>query len=63
MAPSPSEPSRIDCGTALMMSSESDDTNGISMMPMTSPAVITDERRVAEPQRLGEVVAQEPARR
>ena len=29
------------CGTALMMSSDSELTKGINMMPMTSPAVIT----------------------
>ena len=42
VAPSPSEPSRSDCGTAVMMSSDSDETNGMSMTPMTRPAVRTD---------------------
>ena len=41
VAPRPSEPSRIACGTALMISSDSEDTKGINMMPMTNPAVIT----------------------
>ncbi|MCY1309541.1 hypothetical protein D9M70_596460 [compost metagenome] len=41
VAPRPSEPSRNARGTWVMMSSESDDTNGISMMPMTMPAVTT----------------------
>ena len=32
-----------------MMSSDSDDTKGISMTPMTSPAVITDEAELPRP--------------
>ena len=32
----PEEPSRRDCGTAEMMSSDSDETNGMIMMPMTN---------------------------
>ena len=43
VAPRPRLPSRIACGTALMMSSDNDDTNGISMMPITTPAVSTEE--------------------
>ena len=39
VAPRPSEPSRMARGTAVMMSSESEETTGISMMPMTRPAV------------------------
>ena len=39
VAPRPSEPSRMAPGTAVMMSSESEETTGISMMPMTKPAV------------------------
>ena len=39
VAPRPSEPSRMARGTAVMMSSDSDETKGISMMPMTRPAV------------------------
>ena len=31
-------PSRSDCGTAVIMSSDSDDTNGMIMTPITSPA-------------------------
>ena len=38
VAPSASEPSRIACGTAAMTSSDSDDTNGMIITPMTMPA-------------------------
>ena len=38
VAPSASEPSPIACGTALMTSSDSDETNGMIMTPMTIPA-------------------------
>ena len=46
-----------------MMSSDSDETKGISMIPITSPAVITEDDGRAEPERLGEVVAQQRADR
>ena len=49
VAPKPSEPSRIACGTALMTSSESEETNGISMMPITNPAVITEDEEFPRP--------------
>ena len=49
VAPRPSEPSRRLCGTALMMSSDSDDTKGMTMIPITSPAVITDEELSPSP--------------
>ena len=38
VAPRASAPSRSAWGTAFMTSSESDETNGIIMMPMTNPA-------------------------
>ena len=38
VAPRAREPSRIAWGTALITSSERDDTNGIIMMPITAPA-------------------------
>ena len=38
VAPRPAEPSRRLCGTALMTSSESEETKGMIMMPMTMPA-------------------------
>ena len=41
VAPRPSEPSRSDRGTAVMMSSDSDETKGMIMMPITRPAVRT----------------------
>ncbi|MCY1375779.1 hypothetical protein D9M69_632180 [compost metagenome] len=41
VAPRPSEPSRSERGTDVMISSDSDDTNGISITPMTRPAVST----------------------
>ena len=40
VAPIASEPSRIACGTAAKASSDSDEMNGISMMPITPPAAI-----------------------
>ncbi|EKD60315.1 MAG: hypothetical protein ACD_54C00817G0001 [uncultured bacterium] len=49
VAPMPSEPSRKLCGTALMMSSDSDDTNGITMIPITRPAVITEDELLPRP--------------
>ncbi len=42
VAPSASDPSRIACGTALMLSSAIDDTNGMIMRPMTRPAASAD---------------------
>ena len=38
VAPIPNEPSRSDCGTAVITSSDSDETKGIIMIPMTKPA-------------------------
>ena len=38
VAPSPYDPSRMAWGTALMTSSDKDETNGRIMMPMTTPA-------------------------
>ena len=38
VAPSARLPSRIDCGTATMLSSAIEETNGMIMMPMTRPA-------------------------
>ena len=38
VAPRPSEPSRSAWGTALITSSDNDDTNGMIITPMTSPA-------------------------
>ena len=46
-----------------MMSSDSDDTNGITMMPITRPAVITEEDELPRPKGCGEVVAQQGANR
>ena len=37
VAPRPNEPSRSDCGTAVIASSESEDTNGMIMTPITRP--------------------------
>ena len=42
VAPRPSEPSRMARGTAVMMSSDSEETTGISIMPITRPAVKID---------------------
>ena len=54
VAPRPYEPSRNDCGTALMTSSESDETKGMIIMPMTRPAASADSeatfRPIASPQ-------------
>ena len=55
------DPSRSDCGTALMMSSDSDEMNGMFRMPITMPAVITEEPELPRPSRFGEPVAQERA--
>ena len=38
VAPNARDPSRIDCGTALMTSSDRDDTKGIIITPITIPA-------------------------
>jgi hypothetical protein len=38
--PIASDPSRIDCGTALMLSSAIEDTNGMIITPITMPAAI-----------------------
>ena len=38
VAPMASEPSRIACGTAEITSSDSEDTNGMIITPMTKPA-------------------------
>ena len=38
VAPSRRTPSRSDCGTALITSSDSDETKGMIMMPITRPA-------------------------
>ena len=38
VAPMAEEPSRRLCGTAFRMSSDSEETNGISMIPITAPA-------------------------
>ena len=46
VAPIARLPSRMACGTALMMSSDSELTKGISMTPMTSPAVSTHDHRL-----------------
>ena len=37
------------CGTALMMSSDSEDTKGITMIPITIPAVITEDELLPSP--------------
>ena len=42
VAPRPSEPSRIACGTALVTSSDKDETNGTNIIPITTPAVRTE---------------------
>ena len=49
----------MDCGTALIMSSESEEMNGISMIPITRPAVMTDDEELPSPSRLGDPVANE----
>ena len=49
VAPMPAEPSRSDCGTALITSSDSEDTNGMIMMPMTSPAASADSEEALRP--------------
>ena len=42
LPPSASEPSRRERGTAFSASSDSDEMNGISMIPMTAPATTAD---------------------
>ena len=54
VAPSASEPSRSACGTALITSSDSEETKGMIMTPMTRPAAsalseATSEARVDSP--------------
>ena len=49
VAPRPAEPSRSDCGTALMTSSDSDETKGMIMMPMTMPAASADSDATLRP--------------
>ena len=49
VAPNPKEPSRRLCGTALMMSSDSEDTNGMTISPITIPAVRTDDEELPSP--------------
>ncbi len=39
----------MDCGTAFMMSSESDETKGMSMIPITKPAVSTEDEEEPSP--------------
>ena len=42
VAPIASDPSRIELGTAAMLSSAIEETNGMIMMPMTTPAASAD---------------------
>ena len=51
VAPRPADPSRSDCGTALITSSDSDETNGMIMMPMTTPAASADSEATLEAER------------
>ena len=44
-----------------MMSSDSDEMKGMFMMPITMPAVITEEPELPKPSGCGEPVAQERA--
>ena len=49
VAPNPDEPSRSDCGTALITSSDRDETNGMIMMPITTPAASADSEEIVRP--------------
>ena len=49
VAPMAYDPSRKDCGTALMMSSESDEISGTIIMPMTRPAASADSDDTSRP--------------
>ena len=51
VAPSPNDASRSDIGTALITSSESDDTNGMIITPMTAPATSALSEETSRPMR------------
>ena len=49
VAPRPKDPSRSDCGTAFITSSESDEMKGMIMIPMTTPAASADSDAMSRP--------------
>ena len=49
MAPSPIEPSRKLCGTALIMSSDKEEIKGIIIIPIIAPAAKADSDETSKP--------------